>query len=124
MFIHFLNEVNQRYKLPSNIVEKLNREISQIKFNEPISPEKISRKTNIELSLVADILMDLYTQSLLNVKYCLPCNHGEEEKARFEFNSKKELKEFILQNPCCPHCGSPLKTENLRVTFIKKKGHG
>ncbi|MED0678703.1 hypothetical protein P4T20_05225 [Aneurinibacillus thermoaerophilus] len=100
----------------------MDTELTILRPDETASPYLISRKTKIPLQIVTKFLMELAYESLLDVRYIIFCKNYDQDLVHgFEFNTKKELKEFIVKNGSdCPQCNFKLNTENIRVAFVKK----
>jgi hypothetical protein len=103
-------------------LKRLDKELTILKPDETVSPHFISRKTGIPLPIISKVLMELAYDSLLDVRYIVFCKNYDPDLVHgFGFNTKKELKEFIVKNGSdCPECGFNLNTDNIRVAFIKK----
>lgn len=125
MFYENLINIKRQLNLsiPSQVLEKLDLELTILKPEAIISPHYLSRKARIPLSIIETILVNLAYKKLLDVKYLIYCNNDDPEMVHgFEYISKKELRDFIAaQKFSCPNCNSNLNTQNIRVAFVKKE---
>lgn len=108
------------------MLEKLNKELTMLRTNETISPHFLYRKTRINVNTITDLLIDLsFECPLLGTKYIILCNNPDSDMVHaFDFNTLKEMKEFIVQSgKRCPECDSKLNLnqKDIRVRFYKKK---
>ncbi|MBB3111961.1 hypothetical protein FHS18_004029 [Paenibacillus phyllosphaerae] len=66
--------------------------------------------------------MELAYTLILDTKYFIFCINDDKELVHgFEFDTKRELKEFIVNHGShCPDCDSKLNIRDIRVAFVKK----
>lgn len=94
-----------------------------LKVNETISPHYLFRKTRVNTEVVMDLLIDLsFECPLLGTTYIILCSNSDQDMVHaFDFNTRKDLKEFILASgKSCPECGEALQLGDIRVRFYKK----
>jgi rRNA maturation endonuclease Nob1 len=101
----------------------LDTELTIVRPSDIVSAHRVSRKTNIPLRIVTDLLMELAYISSLDIRYIVFCDNDDIDMVHaFEFESRKELREFLLQTgSICPDCGSQLKKDDVRVAYVKKQ---
>jgi hypothetical protein len=104
-------------------LRKLDSELTILRPEETVSPYQISRKSNIPLPIVQNLLMELSYDSSLAVTFIVFCNNSDHDfNHAFDFDSRKELREFITHTGhICPDCGSRLNMDDIRIAY--KKGH-
>lgn len=103
-------------------MKTLDKELTILRPDESVSPHFLVRKTGLPIRLVEDLLSLMVFNSVLDAKFYILCTNDDPELIHgFEFTSKKLLTEFIVSHKYeCPHCGSKLNIDNIRVGFLKK----
>lgn len=98
-------------------------ELTILKPEATASPHYLSRKTHIPLPMIEAILSSLAHDAVIEARFFIFCNNDDPELVHgFDFTSKKELRDFIVENKfSCPNCEFKLNTQNIRVAFIKKE---
>ncbi|MGG1285061.1 hypothetical protein [Bacillus wiedmannii] len=104
----------------------MNKELTMLRTNETISPHFLYRKTKINVNIINDFLIDLsFECPFLGTKYIILCDNKDSDMVHaFDFNTLKEMKEFIVESgKKCPECESNLNLnqKDIRVRFYKKK---
>ncbi|WP_142950305.1 hypothetical protein [Bacillus thuringiensis] len=124
MFYVSLMSINQNKKLliPQEKLKKVSDLLTILKDGEHISPKYISRTSQISQETTNTLLMELKNRELIDVSFIINCTNEDFDLVHsFEFQTDEELISFIRnQDNMCPDCEAPLKTTDVRVSFIKK----
>lgn len=103
----------------------LDEELTVLKPDSTASPRYLSRVTKISYDKIIDFLSELVHQSALEIRYYIFCTNEDPELVHaFEFESKREVRDFIKsQKFSCPDCEFKLNTQDIRVAFVKTESH-